>query len=101
MSQRCPRAERVRVLIAGLIVLLCLAALGLIDPGASAQEFGGPHRWRSTAMGPTVLTVGQEKAKAANPGSEFKECANGCPVMIVIPAGKFTMGSPENEADRY
>jgi formylglycine-generating enzyme required for sulfatase activity len=99
MSQRYPRAKRARVLIAGLIVLLCLAGLGLIDPGPSAQEFGGPQGWR-TAMGPTVLTVEQEKAKAANPGSDFKECANDCPVMIVIPAGKFTMGSPENEADR-
>jgi formylglycine-generating enzyme required for sulfatase activity len=28
------------------------------------------------------------------------ECASGCPVMIVIPAGKFTMGSPESELDR-
>src|SRR5262245_31691654 len=36
-------------------------------------------------------------AQAATPGSDFKECANGCPVMIVIPAGKFIMGSPENE----
>src|SRR5262249_18884895 len=42
----------------------------------------------------------QEKAKAAKAGSDFKECANGCPMMIVIPAGKFIMGSPENESDR-
>src|SRR6516162_4290779 len=52
------------------------------------------------AMDPTVLTVKQETAKAARPGSGFKECASGCPVMIVIPAGKFIMGSPESEADR-
>jgi len=51
-------------------------------------------------MDPTVLTVEQEKAKAARTGSEFKECANGCPVMIVIPAGKLIMGSPEDESDR-
>jgi formylglycine-generating enzyme required for sulfatase activity len=44
-----------------------------------------------------LLTVEQEKAKAAKPGSDFKECANGCPVMIVVPAGKFIMGSPETE----
>jgi formylglycine-generating enzyme required for sulfatase activity len=52
------------------------------------------------AMDPTVLTVDQEKAMAAKPGSDFKECTSGCPVMIVIPAGKFIMGSPENEPDR-
>jgi formylglycine-generating enzyme required for sulfatase activity len=27
-------------------------------------------------------------------------CANGCPTMIVVRAGKFTMGSPVNEKDR-
>jgi formylglycine-generating enzyme required for sulfatase activity len=81
-----------------LIAVLRLASLGCIDPGAVAQELVGPSRW-PTAIGPTVLTVEQEQAKAANPASHFKECA-GCPVMIVIPAGKFTMGSPENESDR-
>jgi formylglycine-generating enzyme required for sulfatase activity len=85
--------------VACLIVLFCLAGLGFIDPGAIAQEVVGQYRWRM-AMDPTVLTVGQEKAKAAKPGSDFKECANGCPAMIVIPAGKFIMGSPENESDR-
>ena len=42
----------------------------------------------------------QEKEKAAEPGSDFKECATGCPTMVVVPAGKFTMGSPESEKDR-
>jgi formylglycine-generating enzyme required for sulfatase activity len=28
------------------------------------------------------------------------ECAKGCPVMVVVPAGKFTMGSPDTELDR-
>ena len=93
------RAQRGRLLVARLTVLLCLADLGFIDARAIAQEFGGEHRWR-TAMGATVLTLEEEKVKAAKPGSEFKECANGCPVMIVIPAGKFTMGSAENESDR-
>ena len=104
MSQRCRVAEhassawagRGRALVAGLIVLLCLVSLGFMDPGAIAQEVVGQYRWRM-AMDSTVLTVEQEKAQAAKPGSDFKECANGCPVMIVIPAGKFIMGSPENE----
>ncbi len=107
MSQRIRVPERAslawtsrgRVLVAGLIVLLCFAGLGFIDPGAIAQEVVEQYRWRM-AMDPTVLTVEQEKAKAAKPGSDFKECANGCPVMIVIPAGKLIMGSPENESDR-
>ena len=42
--------------------------------------------------------AGEEKT--AKPGSNFKECATGCPTMVVVPAGKFMMGSPENEKDR-
>jgi formylglycine-generating enzyme required for sulfatase activity len=102
-SQRCRaakrassgRAQRGRT---GLIILPCLAALSVIDPGAIGQEVVGQYRWRM-AMEPTVLSVDQEQEKAAKPGSDFKECA-ACPVMIVIPAGKFIMGSPENESDR-
>ena len=91
------RAQRGTLLVAGLTALLCLADLGFIDARAVAQEFMGMYRWR-TAMGPAVPTL--EEEKAAKAGSEFKECASGCPVMIVIPAGKFTMGSPEHEPDR-
>ena len=107
MPQRCRLAERAslarvrrgRVLVAGLTVLLGLAGLEVVDRGAIAQQVVAQHRWRM-AMDPTVLTVKQETAKAAKPGSGFKECANGCPVMIVIPAGKFIIGSPESESNR-
>ncbi len=98
-AQQPTERMRGRVLVAGLIVLLCLAGLGVIDPEAIAQEVVGQYRWRM-AMDPAVLTVEQEKAKAAKTGSDFKECASGCPVMIVIPADKFIMGSPENEPER-
>jgi formylglycine-generating enzyme required for sulfatase activity len=42
----------------------------------------------------------QEREKAAKPGSDFRECATGCPTMVVVPAGKFMMGSPESEKGR-
>ena len=32
--------------------------------------------------------------------SSFKDCANDCPEMVVIPAGSLTMGSPEAEPGR-
>ncbi len=93
------RARRGMVLVAGLIAVICLVSLGFVDPGAIAQEVAGQYRWRMV-MDPPVLTVEQEEAQAAKPGSDFKECANGCPVMIVIPAGKVIIGSPANESDR-
>ena len=51
-------------------------------------------------MSPTSLTAMQERSAAQTPGLEFKECATKCPLMVVIPAGRFTMGSPEDEVDR-
>jgi formylglycine-generating enzyme required for sulfatase activity len=32
------------------------------------------------------------------PGQSFKDCAD-CPEMVVVPAGSFTMGSPDSEPD--
>jgi formylglycine-generating enzyme required for sulfatase activity len=63
--------------------LLDVACLRFVDPGATAQEL-----------------VAQEKTDAFKPGSVFKDCANGCPAMIIIPAGKFIMGSAEKETER-
>ena len=34
------------------------------------------------------------------PGHVFRDCNDGCPEMVVVPAGEFTMGSPANEAAR-
>jgi len=47
-----------------------------------------------------LITGRQEKESVAKPGSEITDCANGCPMMVVLPSGKFIMGSPKNEPDR-
>jgi formylglycine-generating enzyme required for sulfatase activity len=47
---------------------------------------------------PYVLTAAAERALV--PGATFRECAKDCPEMIVIPAGKFTMGSSPSESGR-
>jgi formylglycine-generating enzyme required for sulfatase activity len=40
-----------------------------------------------------------ERERALKPKDAFKECAN-CPEMVVVPAGRFMMGSPVSEPGR-
>jgi formylglycine-generating enzyme required for sulfatase activity len=43
---------------------------------------------------PKALSRAEERA--LKPKDQFKEC-DGCPQMVVVPAGEFMMGSPEDE----
>jgi formylglycine-generating enzyme required for sulfatase activity len=45
------------------------------------------------------VPLSPERERALKPKDAFKECAT-CPEMIVVPAGSFTMGSPESEPGR-
>ena len=85
-------------MLAGAVALFVLIIVGAI--GWYNQDFmKGQYQWR-VIMGPSILTAEREKTKASTPGSDFTECSNGCPTMIVVPAGKFTMGSPDDEKGR-
>ena len=89
------RVRLVQVLIYTLFLSIIVGLIGFINQAFLREQY----QWR-IVMRPSVLTAEQEKEKAAKPGSDFKECANGCPTMIVVPAGKFMMGSPESDNDR-
>lgn len=65
--------------------VLGTAAVLFVPAGVSAQTTDRP------------LTAAEERT--VKPGAEFRECAV-CPVMVVVPAGAFEIGSPETEAGR-
>jgi formylglycine-generating enzyme required for sulfatase activity len=46
------------------------------------------------------VPLSHERERLLKAKDSFKECA-GCPEMVVVPAGDFMMGSPENELERY
>jgi formylglycine-generating enzyme required for sulfatase activity len=47
-----------------------------------------------------VNVLPAERERALKPAEAFKEC-DVCPEMVVIPAGSFLMGSPDNEPERH
>lgn len=59
-------------------------------PGTAPPAAGGtaPAPMRSLAQ------------LAERPGERFRDCA-ACPEMVVVPAGRFIMGSPQGEAGRH
>lgn len=59
-----------------------------------------PNRFVPSAGLAGVLAAGMAVATdAVAAGSSFRDCDR-CPEMVVIPAGSFAMGSPENEPGR-
>jgi formylglycine-generating enzyme required for sulfatase activity len=88
------RARRTRIVLGVLFLML-------IGTGVGWWKY--PHLedayYFHIVMGGTALTGGQERA--LKPKDEFAECKKGCPSMVVVPAGSFTMGSPESEKDRF
>jgi formylglycine-generating enzyme required for sulfatase activity len=46
-----------------------------------------------------AMVLSTKSEQALKPGDRFRECSR-CPEMVVVPAGKFTMGSPESEEGR-
>lgn len=52
-----------------------------------------------SASARSARPLSAEEAGCLQPKDVFKEC-DGCPEMVVVPAGSFTMGSPGDEVDR-
>jgi formylglycine-generating enzyme required for sulfatase activity len=96
---------RARYVQAAIYVLLAGIILGLIgvikEDTVKAQWnwYRVMRPYRVASIDPYVLKP--EVERALKPGDAFRECANDCPEMIVVPAGEFMMGSPTTEKGRY
>jgi formylglycine-generating enzyme required for sulfatase activity len=78
-----------------------LGLIGWINQSFIKQElnwYWNVKPYREANVVPHLLKP--EDERALKPLAKFRECAKDCPEMIVIPAGSFTMGSPETEAGR-
>jgi formylglycine-generating enzyme required for sulfatase activity len=79
--------------LAGL--LLSLISLLFLWTSRDAPKKQGAATVASVVIAP----LSSNRERLLKPKDSFREC-NLCPEMVVMPSGKFIMGSPENEPDR-
>lgn len=94
------KRRRVQASFGLLVLLLANAGVAWWKRDALTESY-----FWNVEMGASVLAADEEKELASQPaagGTVFTECENGCPSMVVVPAGTFnigTAGSPVNECD--
>src|SRR5262249_25041706 len=88
------KGQRALSAAVGLFACVIAGTIGWYNQSYLKEQY----HWR-VKMGPSVLTAEQERRLHLK--QDFKECAIGCPTMIVIPAGKFMMGSNIDDKGSY
>ncbi len=81
--------ERLRSRLAAI-----LAAIGALIALALAAYLGWDRLKEDIYLLANVRTLTTAQERGLKPGDAFKECSD-CPEMVVVPAGRFTMGSTD------
>jgi formylglycine-generating enzyme required for sulfatase activity/energy-coupling factor transporter ATP-binding protein EcfA2 len=83
---------------AAVAVISIIAAAGLIYAAISQAAYEKAY-WHLLAdsVSPKVLTTAKERALTA--GNAFQECTD-CPMMVVVPRGRFRMGASATDASQ-
>src|SRR5262249_39934320 len=95
------RTRRVQALVGVLAVSVVAGVVGWRNASYLQERINWCMTMRPymlTQVRPHVLTA--EIERALKPKDSCRECAKDRPEMIIIPAGEFMMGSPENEKGR-
>jgi formylglycine-generating enzyme required for sulfatase activity/CRP-like cAMP-binding protein len=87
------RARHMRALVYFALLGIIAGIVGWIN-----QPYLRKQWYRYTQFMPYVLSPNTERA--LKPGDTFRECAEDCPEMVVVPAADFMMGSTTNEEGR-
>jgi formylglycine-generating enzyme required for sulfatase activity len=96
------KRQRLQRGVGGLLFAVIVGLIGWINQEYIKNQLNWylvMRPYRHANFRPHVLTFDAERL--LEPGATFRECVKNCPEMVVIPAGRFEMGSPESERDRY
>ena len=80
MTHRIPRGRTAVVLLSALLGTVSLIPLSSVAFAAGLSE--------------------QLRAHTPAPGTSFRDCSNGCPEMVVVRHGRFTMEAPAGKEAR-
>jgi formylglycine-generating enzyme required for sulfatase activity len=95
-SRRRKNVSRTTLAIGTFLALLVCGIVGVILYQSYPTE---PVTQSPVNTARAALPLSPERERVLKPKDTFKECT-ACPELIVVPAGNFTMGSPDTEPER-